>query len=565
MIDQHNGEILVEPLRSDARPHFEQLLADLASRFVSLPTEAIADTVDESLRSIGEFMDADRMRLFRFSRDHQRLDCTHEWKRQDLVLTIRSPQDNTSDRFPWLFQQLLTDEAVAIIDPNDLPSDAHVERDSLLANGVRSMLSVPIRISGEDIGAICFDCMRAHRQWSELTIQRITLIGQIIFSELQRARVEAELHASRRLVQAAHDTSPHVTYIFDLVRFQCVYVSPQVEQELGFTPDELYDMGPNILTDRTHPDDIARLPELLKRWVHIRDDEFLETELQLQHANGEWRTYATRERVLNRSQAGHVIEAIGTLRDVTEQKRAEEELQSHRAKLIHVARLSTMGEMVAGIAHELGQPLYSILNFVKASQNVVKTIDDPRLEEVCQWHDQVVKSAMRAGDIIRRLRDFARRSAPKREDVDIRFVIGEAVDLVAFETRQMSIDVQQELGSDPLMIRADRVQVLQVLVNLIQNAIEAMADNASDQRLLTIIATRNERSIEVSVIDCGRGLPNDSTPIFDAFVTTKEDGMGMGLAICKTIVESHSGNLMAESNQGGGAAFRLDFPIAKRE
>ncbi|HRX80083.1 MAG TPA: PAS domain-containing protein [Pirellulaceae bacterium] len=544
----------------EERLRFEQLIADLAFSFVSLSTTEVANAVNVALRSIGEFMNVDRTLLFQFSDNYQRLDCTHEWHQADIQPAKPRLQGNQSSQYPWMFHKLLLGEAIVIENTALLSGIARVEGEILLSHGVQAMISVPIKIRGKTVGTMCFDCLRSRRTWSKLMVQRIALMGQILFSELERARIEKELKESRRLIRAATDASPHVTYVLDFSELSCLYISPQVEQELGYSPDQVYGMGAKLITDHVHPDELGRLGELLERWVDVRDDQVLETELRLRHANGAWRWYACRDRVLTRAPEGHVIQTIGTMSDVTEQKRAEEELQSHREKLIHVARLSTMGEMAAGIAHELGQPLYSILNFAKASHNVLEGYDDPRLIEATQWNEHVVRAAARAGEIIRRLRDFARHSTPKREAVDVRSIIDEAVEMVAFETRRLGVHIEREVADELLAVKADRVQLLQIFVNLIQNGIDAMTESTTDRRSITIRASADDGHVDVSVEDRGQGLPSLSMSIFDAFVTTKKDGMGMGLAICKTLAESHGGKLDCAPNEHGGATFRLTLP-----
>ncbi len=544
----------------EERFRFEQLLATLASKFVNLSPAEVPLAVGAALRSIGEFMIVDRALLFEFSSDFQTLSCTHEWHRPEFAPAKARLQENTNAQFPWIFNKLLLGEVVVISNPNELSDVASAERDSFLKHGVRSTVSAPIRISGKTVGALCFDSLTQEREWSDLVTQRVTLLGQLVFNSIERTRIESELQASRELVRAATDASPHMTYILDFAELKCIYISAQVERELGYTPNQVYAMGGSVVTDHLHPDDLNRLGELLERWTHATDDDVLESEVRVRSANESWRWYVSRERVLKRAPEGFVTQIIGTMRDVTDQKQAEEELQSHREKLIHVARLSTMGEMVAGIAHELGQPLYSILNFAKASHNVLEKLDDPKLAEAKQWNEHVVRSAARAGDIIRRLRDFARRSTPKREHIDIRGVIDEALDLVAFETRRLGIQVERVNADAPLIVRADRVQLLQVLVNLIQNGIESMTDTVIDQRLLVVRAAACNENVEVCVVDYGCGIPESLPSMFDAFATTKKDGMGMGLAICKTLVEGHDGKLEGLANEDRGTTFRLVLP-----
>lgn len=542
------------------RFRFEQLVANLATGFVSLSTADVSTTICGGLRSICEFVDVDRSSLLQFSDDYQRLECMHESCRLGSEPEKHRLQQLTNAQFPQNFQMLLRGDTVVLSDASDLATSARTEWETLSDGGSRSLIVVPIRQAGRTLGALCLDRLELELKWTEVLGQRVAMLGQMLFSFLESKRVENELHESRQLVHAATDASPHVTYVFDLTELSILYISPQVEQELGYTPDEVYEMGAKIFTEHLHPEDTARLGELFARWLQVESDEVLETEVRLKRADGVWRWYASRDRILKRAAEGYVLQIIGSMRDVTNQKLAEEELQFHREKLIHVSRLSIMGEMAAGIAHELGQPLYSVLNYSKASQNALNGYNDPRIMEAKQWNEQVVQAAARAGEIIRRLRDFARRSVPKRESLDMRAVIEEAVSLVAFESRRLEIRIERDVTRDPLFVRSDRVQLLQVLVNLIQNGNEAMSETPSDQRILKIRATRSDGFVEVSVNDRGRGLPTLSASIFDAFMTTKEEGMGLGLAICKTLVESHGGKIEAQTNEHGGASFRFVLP-----
>ena len=251
--------------------------------------------------------------------------------------------------------------------------------------------------------------------------------------------------------------------------------------------------------------------------------------------------------------------------EIEERKHVEEELQRMQNRLAHVTRLSTMGEMVASIAHEVNQPLYSILNYAKACGNILSQ-EPVNRDALNQWIDSIVTAALQAGEIIKRLRNFVRKSKLHRLPTEINQVVNESVAIVEFEARRRNISTQTELSPANPIALFDSIQIQQVLVNLLRNAYEALEQNADGVKQLIIRTIQAEEYIEVTVTDNGPGLADiDDPQIFEPFVTNKPEGLGMGLAISKTIVESHGGRIWVTANPGGGAVFHFTLPIAKGE
>lgn len=259
----------------------------------------------------------------------------------------------------------------------------------------------------------------------------------------------------------------------------------------------------------------------------------------------------------------HVAErCYAFVRDVTERKRSEEQLQRLRSELTHVSRLSTAGEMVAGIAHEVNKPLYSIANYAKACCNVL-ALDEPDLEDLREWTREIAAAAARAGEITRRLLDFVRRAEPQRISARIGEVIEEAISLLAAETRGLPVVVRRQFADAETVVNVDRIQIQQVLVNLLRNACEALEAKDAAAKEVTIRTAVGGDSVEVSVADNGPGLPDPgASRLFEPFFTTKPEGLGMGLAISKTIVEAHGGRIWATARPGGGATFHFTLPKA---
>jgi two-component system sensor kinase FixL len=246
--------------------------------------------------------------------------------------------------------------------------------------------------------------------------------------------------------------------------------------------------------------------------------------------------------------------------DITERREAEHRLREKEAELAHVSRLSTMGELVAGIAHEINQPLYAITNYASVAKNMLaQTGSQPELQEL---NRQIAEQALRAGDIIRRLRSFVTKSDGNWTAVDIGSLVDDSVMMLTPIIRRMDASVQVHHLEQPVTIKADPVQIEQVLVNLIRNALEAV--EKCDSREVSVSVRCEGAAVHVSVADTGPGIPANSTDrLFDAFYTTKASGLGMGLAISKTIVEAHQGRIWVSDGPGGGAVFHFCLPFKR--
>jgi len=247
---------------------------------------------------------------------------------------------------------------------------------------------------------------------------------------------------------------------------------------------------------------------------------------------------------------------------VTERKRAEEErerLRQAQEDLAHVNRVTTMGELTASLAHEVSQPITAAATDANACLRWL-TRDDPDVEEARAAASRIVKDAMRAADIIGRIRLFFTKSAPQRELVDINEVIQEMVVLLRREATRYAISVRTELAADLRQVVGDRVQLQQVMMNLIMNGTDAMKDVEGARELAIQSQPADNEELLVSVSDTGIGLPPQADQIFKAFFTTKPHGTGMGLSISRSIVESHGGRLWAGRNSPRGASFYFTLP-----
>jgi two-component system sensor kinase FixL len=252
----------------------------------------------------------------------------------------------------------------------------------------------------------------------------------------------------------------------------------------------------------------------------------------------------------------------GFVRDLTEHQQTQARLQELQSELVHVSRLTAMGEMASALAHEINQPLAAISNYMKGSRRLLAGSTDPNTTKIESALDRASEQAVRAGQIIRRLRDFVSRGESEKRVESLSKLIEEAGALGLAGAREQNVQLRFSLDPDADLVLADRVQIQQVLVNLFRNALEAMAQ--SPRRELVVSNKRvGDDMIEVEVSDTGSGFQDDVIPnLFQTFFTTKDTGMGVGLSISRSIIEAHGGRMWAESNASGGATFRFTLPAA---
>jgi PAS domain S-box-containing protein len=314
--------------------------------------------------------------------------------------------------------------------------------------------------------------------------------------------------------------------------------------------------------DALHPEDRARFVEGWR--AAIRSGDAMEAEARMRSADGQYRWLLFRTVPL-RDPSGRIVKWYGKSTDIEDRKRSEQErerLRSLEADLAHINRVSTMGELSASIAHEVNQPLSGVVSNGSACLRWLAG-DTPNLEEAREAARRIVRDGKRAGEVVARIRSLTRREAPQREKLDLNETIREVLDLIGEKARKEAVTIRTQFDPDLGRVPGDRVQLQQVVLNLVMNGIEALSSVKAGARDL-FITTRNSDGdqVQVTVRDSGPGIGPDAIgKIFDPFYTTKPDGMGMGLSICRSIIQNHGGRLMAVANEGPGTSFH--FTIAR--
>ena len=255
----------------------------------------------------------------------------------------------------------------------------------------------------------------------------------------------------------------------------------------------------------------------------------------------------------------------GFIRDLSERQKTEARLQELQSELVHISRLTAMGEMASALAHELNQPLTAIANYLKGSRRLLEGRADEQAGMVRDAIEKAAEQSLRAGQIIRRLRDFVARGESEPRVESIKKLIEEASALALVGAKDQGVRVLFRLDPRVDLVLADKVQIQQVVLNLMRNAIEAM-EQSQRRELVLSIAPTGGGTVEVSVADTGAGIAEDIMPnLFAPFITSKRHGMGVGLSISRTIIEGHGGRIWAEPNPGGGTVFRFTLRAVAEE
>jgi PAS domain S-box-containing protein len=326
-------------------------------------------------------------------------------------------------------------------------------------------------------------------------------------------------------------------------------LNPAWERTLGYSREEL---TAKRFLDFVHPDDWVGTQDMMSTLVSQRKAIYFENRYRCKDGTYRWLEWTA-------SRAGNLIYAAA--RDVTERLNAQVEARQRREELAHVTRITTMGELATTLAHEINQPLTAILSNAEAAQRFLSR-SVPDISEARQILDDIIRDDRRAGDVVRKVRALVRKEKSHEEPVDLNRTIQEVVALIRADSLLQGLSIIMELSPDLTMVRGDRIQLQQVILNLILNSAAAMRNAPRAQRKIIVRTARPDSGIvKASVTDFGTGIDeNHIERIFEPFYTTKPEGLGMGLSISRRIIQDHGGTLAASNNPEGGATFAFTPP-----
>ncbi|WP_407159571.1 sensor protein FixL [Bradyrhizobium sp. STM 3557] len=376
----------------------------------------------------------------------------------------------------------------------------------------------------------------------------------------QEKQLERALRTREQHFRSILDTVPDAMIVIDdsgVIQF----FSTAAERLFGFTEQEA--IGRNVSELMPEPDR-SRHDGYLARYHATQERRIIGIGRIVTGRRRDGTTFPMHLSI-GEMQSGGKPYFTGFAHDLTEHQQTQARLRELQSELVHVSRLTAMGEMASALAHELNQPLAAISNYMKGSRKLLAGSTDPNTPKIESALDRAAEQAIRAGQIIRRLRDFVARGESEKRVESLSKLIEEAGALGLAGSREQNVQLRFNLDPYADLVLADRVQIQQVLVNLFRNALEAMAP--SQRRELAVTNRRvGDDLIEIVVSDTGTGFQDDVLPnLFKTFFTTKHTGMGVGLSISRSIIEAHGGRMWAENNSAGGATFRLTLPAAPQD
>jgi PAS domain S-box-containing protein len=532
------------------RLRFERLVSDISASLIGVCPDKVNEEVNAALRRVMEAMTLDRCAVFVLCASEGWARVTHEAERPGLPAF---PREWKREQVPVFFRALHEGRVVSFAKiPQDIADAASSERRYMHALGLKSLLMIPVTVTGDLVRGVTFGSIKNFRDWPADLVSRLHLVGNILISTVAGKRAEAALRLSEERFREVVDSQaelicrflPDTTLTF-VNEAYCRYFAKSRDELIGrrfleLIPEDVRE------AERLHIESLVENPRVVKI-----EHEVLRPDGSI--AWQEWVNHAVSGR------DGRVVEFQAIGRDVTDRKRAEEATRN----LAHAARLSMLGELTASIAHQINQPLGAILANADAAELMMEK-PNAHLDEIRPILTEIRKENLRASDVIRHVRSLVRRRDIERLPLDMNDIAREVVHLVGSDASRRGVACVTDLDEPLPSVAGDRVWLEQVLLNLVLNGIEAMEDVPKDERRLTVRTRRNgSRTIEVSVADTGHGIPESLLPrLFESFVTTREDGMGLGLSISRSILEAHGGSIRAENNTDRGATIRLTLPTA---
>jgi signal transduction histidine kinase len=573
----------------EERLRFEALLAEVSAGLIRIPASEIDTALERALQQVAAFLGADRGNLDEYVAGG--LGVRIGWALPGLE---EPPRVMEADQFPWSAEKLRRGEVVRFSRKEELPKEAAIDRASFERVGTRSKVSLPLRVGGPMLGVLSFGSVRAERAWPDELVERLRLLSEAFASALERKRMDLSLAERLRFEKLLSSLAATFSTLSaaDFDR-EVQGALRRVVDFLGVDGGSLIEFSRDGSTARSWAIeewmDVAEFPWMTARLQRgevvtvSRPDELPD------EAAVDRRSYlalrvkpqiavplvAGRTVVgglilstggAERARPGELMQHLQLLGEVfanaLSRKQGELEAQRLRQDLAHIGRVSAMGELTASIAHELNQPLTAILNNAQAARRFLAA-DPVNFGKIREILDDIVADDKRAGGVIRRLRSLLKKGDLEFVALDLNEIASEVAGLVRSDAVNRNVTMSLDLAADLPRVRGDRAQLQQVVLNLVLNGLEALQEPHTGDRTLIIRTARDgAAAVSLAVQDSGIGIDDANVDrLFQPLHTTKAEGLGMGLAIARTIVDAHRGRLGAANNVHGGATFHFTVPV----
>ncbi len=598
--------VSAETLRQRVR--FERLVADISAGFINVSMETFDRAIQRALRHIVEGLGVERSTLTQYFPETGEFIATHSWVVDGLPPV---PRMVANPYWPWTESRIRRGERVVFSRLDDLPPEAAVDKAGFQSIGLQSHISIPLHIDGQIVGVLSFGTLRVERSWPVELLERVRVVGEIFASVLARKRAQAEIEhllGFERLLseisasfvnlplrsvdsvieqvlqrigeflkvdrvalwESSNDADGcKITHVWSVAgvgpppavvyRTDFPWTLAQLEANRCVRFTTLDDLPVEALADRQTFAELATQSHLS---VPLTVDGTVIGALSLGVMTREQRwpdALVPRVRLL-----GEVFANALARQQADQQLRAaQSEVMHYQERLAHLIRIHAVSEMSAAIAHEVNQPLMAIKNYGLAALRRLREGSAPP-QKLHELLDKIVLQAMRAGDVIQRLRSLVRKHEVEARELDLNRLVVDTLELVEMDCQLRNIPLERRLAADLPPMVADGIQIQQVILNLVRNAIEAMEAHSDigDPLILIETARTGPREVTVRVSDHGPGLaPDEAEQIFESFYSTKTSGLGIGLSICRKMIEAHGGRLWISPHPSGGAVFHFTLPV----
>jgi signal transduction histidine kinase len=558
------------------RVRFETLLSDLSAGLIHVDAGCLDAALASGLRQMVAFLGMDRGNLDEYIEGRPGVRVS--WAEPGIATL---PSILAAGQFPWTTDMLRRGGVVRLRRTEALPEEAAADRANYERLGTRSHLSIPLQAGGPMLGVLSFDSVRAERDWPDELVERLRLLSEAFASALERKRMESALTERLRFQRLLSELSVRFANVPAVDFDQAIHgVLGAIRDFVGVDRAELIEFpargGSENSWSLLGTTDIVRIPWLIRK---VQDGDVVRVSglkevpdikslvaLPLRAAGAVLGGLVLATTVATTAWPSELIDQLHIIGEAVANAlasaQAEREAARLRQHLAHIGRVSAMGELTASLAHELNQPLTAILNNAEVALQHLEAAP-PDLASLREILTDIVADDKRAAAVIHRLRALVSRGELAYVALDINDVVAEVAQLVRNDVVLRKILMAVHLAPGLPSIRGDRVQLQQVVLNMVLNGLEAMVEANGRERSLALRTTRTgDAAVMVTVEDSGIGIDvEDVERMFEPLYTTKREGLGMGLAIARTIVQAHGGQLHASNNAAGGATFGFTLPV----